>query len=83
MRKHEDFVPDSEHRHFVFDGCAHSVGSEVPFLISYCAAAIASPFFSVDTASVPDGTVRIVELGDGQVSDRKEWNADQFVGLFA
>jgi hypothetical protein len=30
-----------------------------------------------------DGAVRIIEIGDGQVSDRKHWAIKRFVDLFA
>ena len=81
-REIEDFVPDTERRHFVFKGEPHSVSSEIPDLVSLAARLIKSPFFSVDTIERSDGTLRIVELGDGQVSDLKDWPSDQFVKIF-
>jgi len=81
-REIEDFVPATEQRHFVFKGKAYSVSGEVPDLVSLAAKAIKSPFFSVDTVQRQDGSLRIVELGDGQVSDRKNWSPEQFLQLF-
>lgn len=83
IRKREDYIPGSERRYFIFKGVAHSVDGQIPPVVARCAASISSPFYCVDTAILTDGTVRIVELGDGQVSDRKEWIAERFVELFA
>jgi acetoacetate decarboxylase len=69
-------------RHFVFQGKAHSPGIETPEIVSLAAQKIKSPFFSVDTIRRKDGEIRIVELGDGQVSDRKSWTAAQFLKIF-
>ena len=80
-RQIEDFVPSTERRHFVLRGQAHSLSASVPGLVSLAAQIIKSPFFTVDTIEKQDGTVRIVELGDGQVSDLKRWPADQFVNI--
>jgi hypothetical protein len=37
----------------------------------------------VDVAERSDGTLRIIELGDGQVSDRKHWPTARFVQMLA
>jgi hypothetical protein len=37
----------------------------------------------VDVAARVDGEVRIIEIGDGQVCDRKHWPAQHFVDMFA
>ncbi|AMP01555.1 hypothetical protein CAter282_3771 [Collimonas arenae] len=42
---------------------------------------IKSPFFSIDTVSSDAGQLRLIELGDGQVSDRKKWTAKQFASM--
>lgn len=77
----EDFVPESETRHFVVRGIPHTHEGHLPEIVSIAAARIASPFFSVDTIMRKDGQLRIVELGDGQVSDRKAWPAQKFVEM--
>ena len=81
-RQIEDFVPDSEVRYFVFQGKVHGPSSEaIPEIVEVAAQRIASPFFSVDTAVRTDEKLRIIELGDGQVSDLKSWNTDQFMQI--
>lgn len=80
-REIEDFIPETEQRHFVFRGTPHSLEGDVPEIVSIAAKKIDSPFFSVDTIQTKDGRRRIVELGDGQVSDRKAWSAERFVEI--
>lgn len=82
-REIEDFLPETEQRHFVFQGIPHSLQGPVPEIVTLAAEKIASPFFSVDTIQARDGRLRIVELGDGQVSDRKGWPVDQFIELLS
>jgi hypothetical protein len=55
----------------------------IPAAVSVAAQRVASPFFSVDVAERSDGTLRIIELGDGQVSDRKHWPTARFVQMLA
>jgi hypothetical protein len=80
-RRIEDFDHDTEDRYFVFRRTAHAREGSVPEVVQIAAARIASPFFTVDTVRRRDGVIRIVELGDGQVSDRKKWTARQFIGV--
>jgi len=82
-REIEDYDPASERRHFVYHGVAHSADGQVPSLVQEVAARIKSPFYSVDTIMRRDGVLRVVEIGDGQVSDLKEWTPQAFVRLFA
>jgi ATP-grasp domain, R2K clade family 3 len=51
--------------------------------VGYCADAISSPFFSVDVARRADGVDRIVEIGDGQVSDLVGWSIERFVNIWS
>jgi hypothetical protein len=81
-RRIEAFDPDTEDRYFVFRGKPHGRSGMVPEVVEVAARRIDSPFFTVDTIRRRDGTTRIVELGDGQVSDRKKWTAQQLVRLF-
>lgn len=82
VRRREDYLEESERRYFVVRGRASGAeGEQVPSLVSECARVIDSPFFSVDVVLRKDGVLRLVELGDGQVSDRKEWSAQRFAGL--
>ena len=79
VRCKEDYVSGSERRYFVAGGLAFSAAGDVPAAVAACATLVPSPFFSVDTALRTDGVPRIVEIGDGQVSDRKEWSAEKLV----
>lgn len=81
VRRRESYLEETERRYFVLDGCAHGADGKVPELVRECAKRIDSPFFSVDTVMRADGVLRLVELGDGQVSDLKEWPTKRFVGL--
>lgn len=47
------------------------------------ASRIDAPFYSVDVIQRGDGVWRVVELGDGQVSDLKEWTAPQLFEMWA
>ena len=78
LRQFEDYLPDSERRYFVASGMAYSDGTDVPEIVKHCATRIASPFFSVDVAQRVDGMMRVIELGDGQNSDRKHWSVHRF-----
>jgi len=81
VRHQEDYKPGSERRYFVAAGEAFSADGEVPTVVALCAARISSPFFSIDVAERSDGVLRIIELGDGQVSDLKEWSPEQLVDV--
>lgn len=82
LRRFERFVPDSEERYFVFQGRAHAHEGPPPHLVETLAERIDSPFFSVDLVRSVDGPLRLVELGDGQVSDRKRWPPERLVAIF-
>jgi hypothetical protein len=41
-----------------------------------------SKFFSVDVARRADGRLRVVEVGDGQVSDLVGWSAEAFAAMW-
>jgi ATP-grasp domain, R2K clade family 3 len=80
----EDFIAGSEMRYFVLNRKPYAAEQEVaiPEPVAYCAEAIPSLFFSVDVARRADGVERIVEIGDGQVSDLVGWSIKRFVGLW-
>ena len=70
VRRVEPFVAESERRYFVLDRRAFSAdGQPVPDLVGQVAERIPSPFFSVDVIRREDGVLRLVEVGDGQVSE--------------
>jgi hypothetical protein len=73
VRRVERFVEATERRIFVAFGEAHAHDGVVPDLAREIATRIASPFASMDVVQDEAGTWRVVELGDGQVSDRKAW----------
>lgn len=81
IRKVEDYQPGTERRYFVVNGHACSIDGTVPELIEKIAARIQSPFYSVDIACNTKGEFRLIELGDGQVSARKEWPLLKFVEM--
>ncbi len=81
IRRVEDFITGSERRYFVLNRSPYAAepGAAIPDPVICCAEAIASPFFSVDVARRADGVDRIVEIGDGQVSDLVGWPVERFV----
>lgn len=84
VRRVETFVTESERRYFVLDGKAFSSDDQpVPDLVQQVASRIPAPFYSVDVIQREDGMLRVVEVGDGQVSDLVGWNADAFVRMWA
>lgn len=85
VRQVEDFVSETEKRYFVVKGksFAASPDEEIPAIVAECAKRIASKFFSVDVVERRDGCKRVVEIGDGQVSDLVGWTAERFATLWA
>lgn len=83
IREFEDLRPETEERYFVFKGRAFSRDGAVPGIVTNIAERIDSPFYSVDIVMNVKGEPRLIELGDGQVSDRKKWPAERFVAMFA
>ena len=81
VRQFEDLRPETEERYFAFKGKVFSRDGVVPEMVESIASRIDSPFFSIDVAMNTDGALRLIELGDGQVSDRKQWPAAKFVEL--
>ncbi|MDJ1182793.1 ATP-grasp domain-containing protein [Roseofilum casamattae] len=83
IRRFEAFIPETEIRYFAVGGrgFAPSEGEAIPEVVAIAAERIESPFFSVDIAKREDGTLRIVEIGDGQVSDTTGWDMNRFVNL--
>jgi hypothetical protein len=79
VRELEDLIPDTEERYFVFRGQSFAHNDVVPAIVQDIADRIRSPFFSVDIVLNIHGIPRLIELGDGQVSDRKKWSAAKFI----
>jgi hypothetical protein len=83
VRQLEDFDTSSEKRYFIINKKAYSGDNEIiPDIVTTCAELIPSSFFSVDVIRRNDGILRIVEVGDGQVSDLVGWSTDAFVQLW-
>lgn len=82
IRQFENLLPETEERYFVFKGKVFARDGAVPEIVERIAQRIDSPFFSVDVVVAANGTPRLIELGDGQVSDRKKWPAEGFVEIF-
>lgn len=81
IREFEELVPDTERRYFVWNGKAYASEGDAPALVQAIAQRINSRFYSVDTVFSTQGRLRLIELGDGQVSDRKLWSASQFMSM--
>src|SRR5436309_2119037 len=84
VRRVEDYVPESERRYFVLHGVGYAASEAlpVPEIVRQCAERLPSKFFSVDVARRQDGTLRVVEVGDGQVSDLVGWSPTAFAQMW-
>ena len=81
VRRGEIYLPDSEKRYFVVHGRVCARDEVLPEIVNQAAKLIESCFFSVDVALRNDQEWRIIELGDGQVSDRKMWTVEEFIPI--
>jgi hypothetical protein len=81
VRQIEDFESDSEDRYFVYQGKPFCRTGDMPDVVTTASKRISSPFFSLDVALRRDGVLRIIELGDGQVSDLKQWEPKQLLKI--
>lgn len=84
VRRVEDFIPESEQRYFVLYGIGYAASAvnHVPDIIRRCAERVPSRFFSIDVVHRRDGELRVVEIGDGQVSDLVGWTAEEFADIW-
>jgi len=84
VRRVESFLPDTERRYFVLKGVPHgATDDDVPLIVHECAKRLTSLFYSVDVVKRTDGQLRIVEVGDGQVSDLVGWKPKRFASILA
>jgi ATP-grasp domain, R2K clade family 3 len=81
IRRFEDYRASTERRYFVVKGIAYSATGEIPELVKKIAGIVDAPFYSVDVVENSAGGLRLVELGDGQVSDKKTWSISKFVDV--
>lgn len=84
LREVECFQSDSEERYFVYRGKPYARNAQMimPDMLLDIADRIDSPFFSADIIYTNEDKPRLVELGDGQVSDIKKWSVTDFVKIF-
>ena len=84
IRRVEDFIVESERRYFVFNGkvFAPDANETIPDIVDRCIPRIKSNFYSVDVIERRDGVKRIVEVGDGQVSDLVNWSIERFIEIW-
>jgi hypothetical protein len=73
-----------ERRFFILNDsiCLHPKDDNLTdyvLLANWVAERVKSPFFSIDIARNEEGRCRIVEIGDGQVSDLVGWGVERFV----
>jgi hypothetical protein len=78
VRKLEDFAPETERRYFAINAKAYSEDGSVPGIVEDCARRFPTDFISIDAIQRRDGILRIVEIGDGQVSDLVGWTPRRF-----
>lgn len=83
VRRVENFLPETEQRYFVIDGTPHAETGEVPAIVQECVKRLQNRFYSVDVVKRVDGQFRIVEVGDGQVSDLVGWTPERFAAILA
>ncbi len=81
LRKFEQLKPDSERRYFSFNHKVFAADDVIPDVVQKIANDIKSPFFSIDMAESTAGDLRLIEIGDGQVSDIKEWDVQRFINM--
>ncbi|MBW4681807.1 MAG: ATP-grasp domain-containing protein [Microcoleus vaginatus WJT46-NPBG5] len=84
VRRVENWIKNSEQRYFIWQGNAYAAKetSVIPDLVKECAQIIPSSFFSVDVIETIDGRQRVVEIGDGQVSDLVGWTPEEFTRIW-
>jgi hypothetical protein len=85
IRRVENFLKETEQRYFILDSKPYASDSttKIPDIVFECAKRIDSKFFSVDVIHRADEQLRIVEVGDGQVSDLVGWSVKRFVDLWS
>ncbi|MFK7788734.1 MAG: ATP-grasp domain-containing protein [Phycisphaeraceae bacterium] len=83
LRRVEPLQHETECRYFIIMGKAFGPTTEaVPDIVNAVAERIQSSFYSVDIIQREDGVLRLVEIGDGQVSDLKSWSAEAMARIW-
>lgn len=83
IRRFEALQEQTEERYFVYQGKAFARDNKIPEMVEQIAEKIDSPFFSIDIVLSDSGQPRLIELGDGQVSDKKKWRLEDFLAIFS
>lgn len=81
LRQAQKYVAGSERRFFIWhqNVWPHpDAPLEATALAKLSARHFWHPFYAVDVAQLTDGRWRVVEIGDAQVSDLKEWTPELF-----
>ncbi len=84
LRRFEDIKPETERRFFVLDGEVYGASDNDAMLefaqeVSKLHTCL---FYSLDIVEGLNGQFRVVEIGDGQVSDFKEWDIAEWLKMF-
>lgn len=84
VRRLEPLLPQTERRYFALDGRVWSATDDAPppLAAEVAARVRTTRFFSVDVAERADGQQRVVEIGDGQVSDLVGWSPIRFAEMW-
>ncbi len=82
IRQFEELCPETERRFFAIRGRVFAREGDAPEITETIVERIDSPFFAIDIVMARNGIPRLIELGDGQVSDRKEWSVARFVEIW-
>jgi hypothetical protein len=84
VRRVEDFIAATERRYFIINGKSFAAdrAAPIPPIVIECARRIASRFFSIDIIERRDGVLRVVEIGDGQVSGLVGWTPERFAEIW-
>ncbi|MEO1622371.1 MAG: ATP-grasp domain-containing protein [Cyanobacteria bacterium J06632_3] len=83
VRQVESYKPGTEQRYFIVRGRPFSQNQYIPDIIRQVADIVDAPFYSADIVENTAGDYRLVELGDGQVSDKKNWPLSKFIDVIA
>lgn len=83
LRQVENYLLETERRYFVANGQSFGPEGSVPELVKLVASTITAPFYSVDVVASKQGELRLVEIGDGQVSAVKNGSLDWFITVLS
>lgn len=84
LREVKSFDEKTENRFFVLNGevFSKSKNDEMLIFAKEVAKNHNALFFSLDIAKLDNGEFLVIEIGDGQVSEAKDWNIEDFVSIF-